>query len=383
MADIERIDTVKALETLAEKLLKQKVLAVDTEADSFYHYFDKTCLVQIATRRCTYLVDPLAMKGGPKALAPLGKVFAAPGVRKVFHAAAYDVFILKRDCGFRFANLFDTMISAQLLGHRAVGLAALAEQQLGLSLPKEEQRSDWSARPLRESQLKYAAEDVAHLVRLSELLEKELRRKKRLDWALEEFRALTLLPARERSFDKHGYLRIKGARALGDTALSVLRELYLFRDMRAREVDRPPFKVLSNRALLEIAEAAPVTEAALARIKGVSRVIMRRMGKEVVRAVLRGAKKKHGPIPKGANGNAASRRRISGAAERHMVLLKNWRSKRARELDIEPGVLCPNTALLAIAGARPGDAGQLAALPEVKNWFARSFGDEITGLGRD
>ena len=114
------IETRADLDALAHDLLAEKVIAVDTEADSFYHYFDKTCLVQIGTRRQIYLIDPLAL-GGPAELAPLGPIFASPEIRKIFHAAEYDLFVLKRDCGFRFANLFDTMISAQLLGYSSVG----------------------------------------------------------------------------------------------------------------------------------------------------------------------------------------------------------------------------------------------------------------------
>ena len=147
MADFERIETRADLDALAHDLLAEKVVAVDTEADSFYHYFDKTCLVQIGTRRQIYLVDPLAL-GGPAELAPLGPMFASPEIRKIFHAAEYDIYVLKRDCGFRFANLFDTMISAQLLGYPSVGLSSLAEQHFDVKLPKDEQRSDWSTRPL-------------------------------------------------------------------------------------------------------------------------------------------------------------------------------------------------------------------------------------------
>jgi len=127
VADFEIIETKADLDTLAHDLLSAKTLAIDTEADSFYHYFDKTCLVQVATRHQIYLIDPLAL-GGPAELAPLGPLFASPDIRKIFHAAEYDLFVLKRDCGFRFQNLFDTMVSAQLLGYPSVGLAGIAER---------------------------------------------------------------------------------------------------------------------------------------------------------------------------------------------------------------------------------------------------------------
>ena len=174
MADFEVIETKDDLDALVQDLLSEKIVAIDTEADSFYHYFDKTCLVQVATRRHIYLIDPLAL-GGPAELAPLGPVFASPDICKIFHAAEYDLFVLKRDCGFEFQNLFDTMISAQMLGYPSVGLASLAERHFDVKLPKDEQRSDWSVRPLTESQLSYAAADVIYLLELAEKLQKELR----------------------------------------------------------------------------------------------------------------------------------------------------------------------------------------------------------------
>lgn len=380
MADFERIEHPQDLDALAQELLSEKVVAIDTEADSFYHYFDKTCLVQIATRKRIYLVDPLAL-GGPEELAPLGPVMADPEIRKVFHAAEYDIFVLKRDCGFRFTHLFDTMVSAQLLGYPAIGLAALVERHFDVNLPKDEQRSDWSSRPLRDSQLTYAAADVTHLIPLAERLERELKKRGRLHWAQREFDTLALRQWPERGFDKMGYLRIKGARKLDANALSVLRELYLVRDRRAREIDRPPFKVLGNRALLEIAERKPASESALGQIKGVTDLILRRFGREILTAVERGAQKNHGPLPKKL-GTGTPRRRMDRRAERRLAQLKRWRSERARELELDPGVLCPNTALEAIA-CHPDPVQQLAELPEVKSWFAESFGDEIAGVLRE
>jgi ribonuclease D len=377
VADFERIENPQELDALVKELLAEPVVAVDTEADSFYHYFDKTCLVQVATRRGIYLIDPLAL-GGPDELAPLGAVMESPEIRKIFHAAEYDIYILKRDCGFRFANLFDTMVSAQLLGYPAIGLAALAERHFGVQLPKDEQRSDWSVRPLSDSQLTYAAADVTHLLALAERLERELRKARRLDWAQLEFEALARREWPEREFDRMGYLRIKGARRLDPQSLSVLRELYLVRDQRAREIDRPPFKVLGNRALLDIAESKPSSEKKLAEISGVSELVLRRFGREILAAVRRGRRKKHGPIPKKLNGGGAPRRRMDRLTEHRLAALKRWRSHRARELGLDPGVLCPNSALEAIAWAFPGETAALAALPEVKGWFAKSFGDEVT-----
>jgi ribonuclease D len=373
VAEFERIENVTDLASLARSLAAEPVVAIDTEADSFYHYFDKTCLVQIATPKRIFLVDPLALDG-PSHLAPLGAVFASKKVRKIFHAGEYDLFVLKRDCGFQFANLFDTMICAQLLGYPSVGLAALAERHFGVRLPKDEQRSDWSSRPLRDSQLAYAAADVTHLIALAERLEAELKRASRWEWALEEFETLAHRSWPEREFDKLGYLRIKGARALGAEGLAILRELYWMRDRRARQVDRPPFKILGNRTLIELAEQAPETDADLAKIKGMTELMLRRLARDVLGAVARGKKRKHGPVPKG---DGSGRRRMDRPAERRLAALKRWRAERARELALDPGVLCPNSALETMAVHNPARVEDLRGVAGLKGWLVREFGREI------
>jgi len=373
VGDFEVIETKADLEALARDLMSAKIVAIDTEADSFYHYFDKTCLVQIADRKNIYLLDPLAL-GGPAELAPLGPVFASPDITKIFHAAEYDLFVLKRDCDFTFHNLFDTMVSAQLLGYPSVGLASIAERHFGVHMPKDEQRSDWSRRPLTQRQLNYAASDVLYLIELTEKLTRELKAAKRLRWAQEEFETLCGRKWPDRSFDKLGYLRIKGARRLDPKGLSILRELYLMRDKRAREIDRPPFKVLGNRTLLDISDQKPKKLAELAEIKGITELLIRRMGREIMAAVREGRKLDHGPIPKMSSG----RRRIDRHAERRMLALKKWRTQAAERLAMDPGVLCPNLSLEAIAWRAPESPKDLLELPELKGWFSREFGPEVT-----
>jgi ribonuclease D len=380
VADFQLIDTREDLDSLAQELLGEKILAFDTEADSFYHYFDKTCLVQVATRRQIYLIDPLAL-GGPKELSPLAPIFASPDICKIFHAAEYDMFVLKRDCGFEFRNLFDTMVSAQMLGYPSVGLAGIAERHFGVKLPKEQQRSDWSARPLSAKQLSYAASDVLYLIELTALLKKELDAAKRRKWAQEEFELLCARKWPDREFDQLGYLRIKGARRLQSKSLSILRELYLLRDGRARELDRPAFKVLGNRTLLEIAERQPKKQADLREITGITDLIQRRMGRELMAAVREGKKTDDGPIPKLPSTGRS--KRLDRQGERRLTELKSWRADKATELKLDPGVLCPNAGLEAIAWRDPKSKTEMQEVTELKGWFVREFGTEVVKINLD
>ena len=376
LASFEIITQKSEMDALAKKLMREDVVAFDTEADSFYHYFDKVCLVQIATRKECWLVDPLGPDGA-EILQSLAPVFSSPKVRVLFHAAEYYIYVLKRDCGFEFTNLFDTMVCAQLLGYPAIGLAALVERHFGVVLPKEQQRSDWSRRPLSDKQQTYAASDVLYLIKLAEKLEKELGKAKRFDWAVDDFETLCARKWPDREFDKLGYLKIKGARSLDPVAMAVLRELFLLRDKRAREIDRPPFKVLGNRTLLEISSSHATDLDSLAEIKGITDLLLKRLGKDMVAAVKKGLRKPHGPIPK-VETNA--RRRMDRRSEKRLAALKDWRGPRAEALKLDPGVLCPNAALESIAAAHPKNEADMKELPELKSWLVREFSSEIIGV---
>jgi ribonuclease D len=374
MVDYALIETPEQVEELASRLVRERIISVDTEADSFYHYFDKICLVQIAYRDGIALVDPLTLP--EKGLAPLAPILADPAIRKVFHAADYDLYVLRRYDDMRVENIFDTMISAQLLGYPAVGLAALVEEHFEVRLSKDQQRTDWSRRPLRSAQIEYAASDVRYLIPLASKLERELKAGKRIEWAQEEFRMLQEKEWPEREFDEQGYLRIKGAKKLNPRGLGVLRELYLMRDGRARELDRPPFKVLGNGTLLELAQKPPRSKRALAGRRGITDLVVRRLGQENLDAVNRGMEgPEHPAIEKKAA--AVPRRRLDRRGDVRLDLLKKWRAVRAKELGLDPGVFCPNVTLEEVAWANPERPEDLEGLSQLKGWWVRSFGAEV------
>ena len=151
-----------ALERLASELSSEPIIAVDTESNSLYAYQEKVCLIQFSTPGKDYLVDPLALKN----LSPLDPVFRSPKIEKVFHAAEYDLLCLKRDFGFEFNNLFDTMIAAGILGRQALGLGSILKDEYGVQVDKRNQRANWGQRPLPEGLLKYAQLDTHYLIPL-------------------------------------------------------------------------------------------------------------------------------------------------------------------------------------------------------------------------
>jgi ribonuclease D len=243
------VDTPDGITSLVRCLERVDRLALDTEADSLHHYFEKVCLIQLKLEGRHFLVDPLAGVD----LAPFIKALTRKDL--VIHGADYDLRIMRATFGFQpRGRVFDTMLAAQLVGFEKVGLAALAEHYFGVALSKQGQKFDWSRRPLTESQLAYANEDTAHLMPLARKLEKKLRELGRLDWHRETCEALIETTSKDRPpRDPDVVWRIKGLRDLSRKQLAYVREIWRWRDKEARKADLPPFKIMGNQRILDLA----------------------------------------------------------------------------------------------------------------------------------
>jgi len=268
-----------ALAALVERLDGERLLALDTESNSFHAYKERVCVIQLSVPGADWIVDPLATD-----LGGLGRVLC-DGRETVLHGADYDVRCLKRDFGWSLPNLFDTMVAARRLGVVGLGLSALVEARFGVRLSKAHQRSDWGRRPLTADQLAYAALDTHFLLRLRESLLADLEVKGMVPAAREEFARIAGARPHERVFDPEGWRRLKGARELGSEERAILRALWIAREQRAEALGRPPFKVLGEHQMIEIAKRKPDGTEALARITGVTPAVIRNFGEDALRAV--------------------------------------------------------------------------------------------------
>jgi ribonuclease D len=355
---------------MLETLVPASRLAIDIEADSLYHYFEKVCLIQISSDSETFVLDPLAVRD----LSALGPITANAAVEKVFHAAGYDIFCLRRDYNFSFKNLFDTHIAAQLMGYEQLGLDALLEKLLGIAHSKRRQRDDWSRRPLAPEQLEYAAMDTHHLLQLRDLLEQQIQAKGRLSWAREEFESLAELEAEGKEFDPEGFRGIKGSRDLPLQQLAVLRALYLLRDRYARALDVPPFKVMNSSVLMELANHPPRSPREMFNRPGVSFRVARRFGGEIYRAIERARSEDPSPLaqPARISGKAPSRQ-----AKARLEELRRWRRTKAEELQLPVGVVFPGTLLEILASFPPPDLAALESIVGMRRWRAQESGGDI------
>ncbi|HEY2941843.1 MAG TPA: HRDC domain-containing protein [Vicinamibacteria bacterium] len=368
------VRTPEALARLAESLSGSAALALDTESDSLHHHVEKVCLVQLATDRGdACLVDPLALRD----LSPLAPVMADPRVVKVLHGADYDVTTLKRDFGFRFAALFDTMIAARFLGRPQIGLQALAQAELGVALSKESQRDDWSRRPLTATQERYALADVSHLLVLQARLAGELSQLGRLAWVEEESRAVAALEPARRGRDPEAYQRVKGMRRLSRRQQAVLREAHGWRETLAEATDVPAFKLLSSEALLEIAERAPRTAAELGKVRGLSPRVKSR-GDELLAAIGRALDLPEADLPRLSP--PAPRPVVSEAVRQRIDSLRAWRAKAAAGLAVDVSVVLPQRLLERLAHAAPRDVEALREIDGLRRWRVEAFGPELVAV---
>jgi ribonuclease D len=364
------IRTPDALEDLVRSFDGCRTLALDTESDSLHHHFEKVCLVQIATDRGdAVLVDSLAVKD----LSPLGPVLADPGVVKVLHGADYDVTTLKRDFGFSFASLFDTMIAARFLGMPGIGLAAVAQAEAGVALSKTNQKDDWSRRPLTAQQEAYALADVEHLVGLRETLETKLRDRGRLEWVREECDAVAALEAQVRGRNPDAFLAIKGARKLKPRQLAALRELVAWREARAEETDRPAFKILGNEMLCKLAEKRPRTVSGLRDVPGVF-PRLRRHADDIVAAVRRAEEVPEKDLPIIPR---SPRPVVSPEVMGRVARMKEWRKTRAVELGVDVSVVLPQRLIDRLAAAGPRDRAGLLQIEGLRRWRIDTFGEAL------
>jgi ribonuclease D len=243
------IDQPDQLAPLLAALDQTDDIALDTEADNMYRYRVRVCLLQFLVGGEIHLVDALA----PLDLKPLWSRMAKKLL--VMHGSDFDLRLLHDLCSFRAHSLFDTMLAAQLLGRKRIGLASLLEEHFDVKLDKDSQKANWSKRPLTPRLLDYSALDVWHLPALRDLLTRQLNKLGRLPWLEQQCRAQIAAGSEGFASPDDNDWRIGHSERLRGAGLGVLHAVWHWREQQAERLDTPPFKVCSNELLLKMAHA--------------------------------------------------------------------------------------------------------------------------------
>ncbi|MCJ7584003.1 MAG: HRDC domain-containing protein [Anaerolineales bacterium] len=359
------IATPATLDKLAGELSRQPRLAVDTESNSLHAYREQVCLIQFSTPERDYLLDPLKLDD----LSPLAPIFADLRIEKIFHAAEYDIITLKRDFGFSFANIFDTMQAARILGYKQVGLDSILAEKFGVVVDKRYQKANWGQRPLSPDELNYARLDTHYLLELRDLLQAELEEVDRWRLAREEFGRICQVNGHANGCA--AWQRVRGAQEFTDRELAILQELCRWREGQAKRMNRPLFKVISNKTLVNIAQVKPQGYEHLEAAGLTSRQI-NLFASDILTAVRRGMQARPVQRPSVLRPDESFLRRLDA--------LRQWRKSAAKKLGVESDVVLPRPFMQIIAEKNPKNLETLAALMPDSPWRLEEYSAKILEL---
>lgn len=331
--DYRIIDSKRDLIAAISTLCQQDAYALDTEFHREKTYFPDVALVQIAWRDEIVLIDPLKID-----LKPLAELLNSEALA-VIHAAKQDLEILYIATSVVPKRIFDTQIAAGFLGYKSASLAMLHERELNVKLAKTASMTDWLKRPLGKDQLNYAAQDVARLLDLHELLTNKLLERKRLDWAEAEFETLRNAVQTVRD-PADAWKKIKDGRDLKGESLSVLRAVAAWRESQAQRLNRPSRIILPDYAVASIAQLKPNTLEDLKQIRGIERSLPKNAP-----AILQAVKK--GIADKATNPTPPEKKLINIGNATGIRFASVWTNQVASNEAIDPALLATRADISA------------------------------------
>lgn len=336
--------------------------ALDTEFHRERTYYAHLALLQVGWGDGQVaLVDPLAVD-----VAPLGEVLVQDELC-LMHAASQDLPILERACGALPARLVDTQVAAGFVGMGMPGLGPMLQRRLGVGLPKADRLTDWTRRPLGDAAARYAASDVAYLHAVWDSLGQELRKRKRLDWVLDECEQIRLRHG-EPTPPEQAWWRIKEARRLRGRARYVAQTVAAWREQRAQQVDRPVRHVLPDLALVAMAERPPRSRGDLLKVRGLDgRHLRGGAADEVLEAIRRGKDLPDEEL------EVPDKEGVDPAYRPAVTLASAWISQLARDLDIDAALLATRADIEALV--RDDKRSRL-----LTGWREAVAGDEVHAL---
>lgn len=353
------------LRDLVAQLRSAPAVAIDTEFMRERTYYAKLCLIQLGTDDIHAIVDPLAFDD----LSPLCELLTDPGVVKIFHAGSQDLEIFYRLCGCATAPVFDSQIAATLAGFpQQVGYGALVKELLGVSLDKGDTYTDWARRPLSDTQVEYAINDVRYLPEVHRRLVDELTREGRVPWLQADFSRLED-PATYEPLPEEQWRRVKRISSLNRRQLAVAREVAAWREHEAQRRDVPKRWILGDESIVEIARRAPVTAGDVSAIRGVADKAGKGACRGIAEAVAIGVAVPDGDLP-----SLTKKRRPQGDIDAAVDLMVAIVRMRARQHGVAMPLLASREDLERLAG------GEREASALLEGWRRKMVGEELVRL---
>jgi len=359
------IASQEELESFVGRSRQSSVLAIDTEFLRERTYYPKLCLLQLATDDEVVIVDPFAVKD----LKVLNPLFEDENIVKLFHAGHQDLEIMLYDFDCLPHPLFDTQVAAALLGQtQQIGYAALVHSVCGVKLKKIDSFTDWSLRPLSESQLEYAADDVVYLPKMYKSMREELERKGRLDWLTADFEEMSkpetyLVDERER------FRRLKHVAQLSRRQMAAAREMAAWREIEARKRNIPRKWVMTDEQIVEACKREPRTIDDLFMVRGMREKLSTRDARTVIQLAVAALDSSPENWPE-ISQSSRSERNVDAQVDLMMAIVR----MRARENDVAIQTLANHADLVAVA------RGHYERADILKGWRREIVGAELIEL---
>ncbi|MBE6464208.1 MAG: ribonuclease D [Eggerthellaceae bacterium] len=359
------ITTQEEFEAFLKCVERSSILAIDTEFLRERTYYSKLCLLQMATPDEVALIDPFAVSD----LSVMASVLQNPAVTKVFHAGSQDLEILYREVGVLPAPIFDTQVAATLLGYSLqVGYAVLVSSICGVTLKKADSYTDWSRRPLTDSQLQYAADDVLYLPTVYQTMVDELIEKGRLSWLDEDFARMSD-PDHYVSNPYERYRKLKRVSHLSQRQLSAARELAAWREIEASKRNVPRKWVMTDEQVVEVCRREARTIDELFLIRGVRDSLSTRDARSVVSAIQKGLDASEEELP-ASDIDSHREANVDSALD----LMEAIARVRSKEFGIAMQILAPHADLVKLARGYVDDCELM------RGWRKSMLGDELVKL---
>jgi ribonuclease D len=358
------VNNDRGVDALVQRAQKSDFYFLDTEFHREKTYFPQLALVQICVDDEIYLVDPFEVS-----LGLLSDLFRLDRTC-VLHAAQQDLDVLAQTVGEIPARIFDTQLSAGFLGYSQPALSSLVNSFLRISLPKGDRLSDWLRRPLTRDQLTYAASDVAYLPELFRLISHQLNERGRMQWATEACEELRTRPTGPAA-SEDAWLKVKDVRTLKGRSRWIARHVAMWREERAMQLNIPPRHVLSDIAILGIAQKAPRSLEELSKCRGVDQRHLGGIhGEALLSAVTSGIHSSQGSdlsFPTNDNDDVDKSMRSA------VTLVSAWIAELARQSSLDVGLLATRRDIVELLSGAP-----TARLSQ--GWRAEIVGRDITDL---
>ncbi len=359
------------LEKLCAEIDESRRFAIDLEFIPERTYEPELCLVQVATNSNSYIADPFILTD----LNELWRRVADPDILTVLHAGDQDLDLVFQRCGLVPQNISDTQIAAGFIGFGyPVGYGKLLHQLLDISIAKTESFTDWTNRPLSESQIAYALDDVRHLLALHDALSTRLNNLGRNVWVEDECRRYSDPRYYEKDRGKD-FLRIKGASGLGRRGLAVLKQLSDWRHSEAAVSNRPLKSILPDNIMIEFAKHPPRKMADIQKIRGVRPDQVKHYGNIVLDAVEDALSTPESDWPSWPSGRIPTRREVI-TADVLFTLMKVI----IYHLELAPELVATRSNMETLVRVQADGSLENSKLPLLHGWRWELVGNKLVEI---